>query len=156
MDLDKPALAALADAIRSSRDTAGITQTELGERAGIGQDKVSRYERGVNEPGVAVLLAIDRACGQPPGTVLRLAGLLERPETAEQVIQSDPGLSPEEARALLTFYRLATSSAAGPQVKRSRSELTEDLRADADKPISRPRRQQPAAPAKPKATKRVG
>lgn len=110
MDLEAASRTALASAIRTTRETAGLTQTQLAELAGLDQAKVSRYERGVNEPPLGSLLAIDEACSQPRGTTLRLAQLIDQPADAEAAIVSDPSLEPEHTQALLTFYRLATAA----------------------------------------------
>lgn len=154
MELEAASRDALAKAIRTARENAGLTQQQLADLAGLDQAKVSRYERALNVPPLGSLLAIDEACRQPRGTVLRLAELIDNPDSAEDAITSDPALHPDAAQALLTFYRLASTVTAGKPAKPSRAELVDDLRADADKPVSRPRRTRPAAGQK--APKRAG
>lgn len=49
--------------IRRWRQTAGLTQAELAARLGTTQSAVSRWERGRDEPRLATLADILRACG---------------------------------------------------------------------------------------------
>jgi transcriptional regulator with XRE-family HTH domain len=100
----------LGRAIRRAREEASLTQTELADKAGIDQAKVSRYENGINEPPLGAILRIDDACKQPRGYVLRLAALINEPDTGEQAIASDARLEPEHSRALISLYNLAVRS----------------------------------------------
>jgi transcriptional regulator with XRE-family HTH domain len=54
------------DLIYLARARAGMTQAELGERAGVAQNAVSRIERGQIDPGFATVVALVRACGFEP------------------------------------------------------------------------------------------
>jgi len=108
MELQPDEQTALAAAIRSTRTAAGLSQLRLGELAGLGQDKISRYETRRNEPGLAALFAIDRACGRPAGTVLRRAGLIDDlPPTTEELLKADRDLRADDAESLIRFYSLA-------------------------------------------------
>ena len=49
--------------VRQARRAAGLTQTELANRAGVAQSVVSAYEHGHREPGVASLNRLLRAAG---------------------------------------------------------------------------------------------
>lgn len=100
----------LGRAIRRARKEADLTQEQLADLADIDQAKVSRYENGVNEPPLGAILRIDDACKQPRGYVLRIAALINEPDTGEEAIASDARLEPEHSRALLTLYKLAVTS----------------------------------------------
>jgi transcriptional regulator with XRE-family HTH domain len=52
-----------AGLIRLARDKAGLTQSELANRAGISQQAVSAYETGRKEPTVATLQRLIGAAG---------------------------------------------------------------------------------------------
>lgn len=62
-------------ALRSRRKELGLTQEELGQRAGLAAKHVSRIENGTHEPKISTLLALvsalelDLALGEA-GTVL--------------------------------------------------------------------------------------
>ncbi len=49
--------------IREARLRAGLTQTELAQRAGRDRSVVARWEQGVVSPSVETLVALVRACG---------------------------------------------------------------------------------------------
>lgn len=49
--------------IREARTRAGLTQTELAERAGRDRSVIARWEQGVASPPVESLLACLHACG---------------------------------------------------------------------------------------------
>ncbi len=111
MELDAPSRDALAQALRSARRSAGISQKELARLTGdqIDQAKISKYETGVNEPPLGTLLAIDKALGNTRGAILRTAELIDTDVSTDDAIVSDPDIPAEVRDALLTFYRLATS-----------------------------------------------
>lgn len=52
-----------ADLLREARLRAGLTQAELGRRAGKPASVISRWERGVVEPSLGTLRSLIRACG---------------------------------------------------------------------------------------------
>ena len=49
--------------LRELREAAGLTQTALGERAGIVGSQINKLELGVNQPTLATSLALARALG---------------------------------------------------------------------------------------------
>ena len=53
----------LNQALRSRRKQLGLTQEELGQRAGLAAKHVSRIENGTHEPKVSTLLALVTALG---------------------------------------------------------------------------------------------
>jgi transcriptional regulator with XRE-family HTH domain len=52
-----------ADLIREARRRAGVSQEELGRRAGRAQSAIARWERGDVEPRFATVVELVRACG---------------------------------------------------------------------------------------------
>lgn len=66
----------LSQALRSRRRELGLTQDELGQRAGLAAKHVSRIENGTHEPRISTLFALVSALGLElvlgeDGTVLR-------------------------------------------------------------------------------------
>ncbi|GAB3458295.1 nucleotidyltransferase domain-containing protein [Kineococcus endophyticus] len=49
--------------LKEARARAGLTQTQLGQRAGVTQSVISAYESGQRQPSVPVLLHLLRASG---------------------------------------------------------------------------------------------
>ena len=55
----------LADRLRKAREHAGLEQSELADRMGVGRNTVSNYERAAHEPREIVLRAWATATGVP-------------------------------------------------------------------------------------------
>lgn len=53
----------LNQALRSRRKELGLTQGELGQRAGLAAKHISRIENGTHEPKVSTLFALVSALG---------------------------------------------------------------------------------------------
>ncbi len=53
----------LSQALRSRRRALGLTQEEVGQRAGVAAKHVSRIENGTHEPKVSTLFALFAALG---------------------------------------------------------------------------------------------
>ena len=51
------------DLIKEARRRAGLTQTELAERAGTTQSAIARWERGYVDPGFDTVRRLLRLCG---------------------------------------------------------------------------------------------
>jgi transcriptional regulator with XRE-family HTH domain len=49
--------------LRKARESAGLTQGELGERAGLSKSAISMYETGAREPGADTFLRLLNAVG---------------------------------------------------------------------------------------------
>jgi transcriptional regulator with XRE-family HTH domain len=58
-----PALIALGSAIRRSRKARGISQEELAHRSQVDRSYMSSVERGVQNPGVMLIVAVARGIG---------------------------------------------------------------------------------------------
>lgn len=72
-----------AQLIRDARSAAGLTMSELAERAGTSKPTLSRYENGLVDPGTETLNRLLRACGQelraqPVGLPSSLVEIAER------------------------------------------------------------------------------
>lgn len=108
-----------ASALRQARNSAGLTQRQLAERAGTSQATVSAYENGAKEPSVATFsrllaaagarLAIESAGSEvvalPSAAELRRSG-----RTLAQVIALAEALPAEHAPEL-RYPRLARRAA---------------------------------------------
>jgi transcriptional regulator with XRE-family HTH domain len=49
--------------LRALREAAGLTQTELGKKAGVSQNAISNLEAGKRQPQWAVVVKLARALG---------------------------------------------------------------------------------------------
>jgi transcriptional regulator with XRE-family HTH domain len=80
-----------ADFLREARRRAGLTQAELGRRAGKPQSVISRWERGDVEMSLETLRLLVRACG------LELTlGLANYDDSYDGYIREYLSLSPAE------------------------------------------------------------
>ena len=82
-----------ADRLKEERGRTGLTQADLAEIASISREMLGKYERGAAEPGVGVLMDLDRAGVD----VLYLVTGRRTPR--------DPGTLSEAEAALLARYR---------------------------------------------------
>lgn len=57
-------MADAADLLKTARRSAGMTQQELGRKAGVTQSVVSAYENGRREPALSTLVKLINATGQ--------------------------------------------------------------------------------------------
>lgn len=62
---DLAALSARADAptLRTLRLAAGLSQSDLGKKVGVGQDRISLYENGRSKPDADTLDSMRKALG---------------------------------------------------------------------------------------------
>jgi transcriptional regulator with XRE-family HTH domain len=58
------------DLVYLARSRAALTQAELGARAGMAQNGVSRIERGEVDPSFGTVVRLVRACGLEPEIAL--------------------------------------------------------------------------------------
>ncbi len=79
----------------------------MAELAKVSNPYLSQLERGLHEPSMRVVQAIASALNLSAETLLAQAGVIDDDATldTEAAIRSDPGLSEEQKRALLTVYR---------------------------------------------------
>ena len=79
------------DLVYLARTRAGLTQAELGERAGIAQNAVSRIERGEVDAGFSTVRRLVRACGFEPQI-----SLATRDSSYARDVRRRRGLTPRE------------------------------------------------------------
>lgn len=60
--------------LRIARRAIGLTQHELGARAGISGSQVYRLEAAEREPRLSTLVSLARALGKDPGDMVRGLG----------------------------------------------------------------------------------
>ena len=65
------ATSAFGDAVRDRRDRRGITQAELAARTDMTRSVITKIERGVCNVNIEQVVALARALGVTPGTLLR-------------------------------------------------------------------------------------
>lgn len=58
-----PDLKALGEAIEQLRTEAGLTHEDLADRAGIGFQRISEYERGIKNPTFTTLIRLTGGLG---------------------------------------------------------------------------------------------
>jgi len=83
--------------LKALRTARGLSQIELAEMAGVKQATISRIEKNVNNPSMAVAQAIADALGV---NVVELFGL---PELEQTFLERFRAASPERQAALLTL-----------------------------------------------------
>lgn len=88
--MTRPSETPYAKSLRSALADAKITQAAFAASIGISQARVSEWCRGVADPSVAQVVAIDRALGLRPGTLLERAGLTEAPPADEKQTEQAP------------------------------------------------------------------
>ncbi len=90
-----------ADRLKEERGRTGLTQADLAEIASISREMLGKYERGAAEPGVGVLMDLDRAGVD----VLYLVTGRRTPR--------DPGTLSEAEAALIARYRSGSPALRG-------------------------------------------
>jgi transcriptional regulator with XRE-family HTH domain len=103
----------LGEYIRLQRQMADLSLRGMAELTKVSNAYLSQIERGLHQPSLRVLQSIAEALGIPADELLRHAGLLRvspdepaaAPSRTEEVIGSDPDLTPEERDALVRIYR---------------------------------------------------
>ncbi len=68
--MNKDYLAILAHNVRTAREKAGLLQSELAERTGLNQQRVSLIEAGKRNITLKTLIALAAAFGIEPGDLL--------------------------------------------------------------------------------------
>jgi transcriptional regulator with XRE-family HTH domain len=59
--------------VRAAREAAGLSQAQLGERAGMVVPVISRLESGTHLPGLTTFLKVAEALGVEPAALIRPA-----------------------------------------------------------------------------------
>lgn len=90
----------MAERIKALRLSAGLTQEQLAEKAGIGPEHLSRLERGVTVPSLEAVVDLAVALGVEPVDVLgRLKGDATS-ELADRIAAAISRLNGEDAAFL--------------------------------------------------------
>lgn len=66
-----PTTSSFARRLRNARRTHGLSQAELGSRAGISGSQVYRLEAADREPRLSTVIALARALGKDPAELVR-------------------------------------------------------------------------------------
>jgi len=98
---------ALGIGIRAARKRAGArTQADLGDRVGVTQGTVSRWELG-ELPDLDQLVAIENALGLARGELLVAAGYAPATTPVAEAIRADTTLADDiDREAMLELYRV--------------------------------------------------
>lgn len=67
---NEPLVAAFADVLREARQTAGMTQEDLAERADVSVRFISFLETGKRQPSLSALAAVSAGLGVPMSTLI--------------------------------------------------------------------------------------
>ena len=100
--------------LKSARLAAGLTQRELGDRAGVSQSLVALIERGVREPGRNALRGLAEALGTTVSWLLgeniaaRNGDYVPPPELNRIITDAD-GPAPSGLQALASDYLLVAA-----------------------------------------------
>jgi transcriptional regulator with XRE-family HTH domain len=103
------------DAIRSVY-AGRYTQVELAARLGVAQNTVSRWSTGDIEPSLDDIARIEDLCDVPRGVILRRAGYVVEPRTADEMIAHDARLTPGQRDLVVAAYRAALRRSVTPGV----------------------------------------
>jgi transcriptional regulator with XRE-family HTH domain len=96
-----PVPGSFGDAIRAIRERKGLTQTELGERTGLGQNNISRIETGtVSRPQEDTVIKLSAALGVDPYEIWALTSYPELPWLIKDLRKSASRLGPNEQKIL--------------------------------------------------------
>jgi transcriptional regulator with XRE-family HTH domain len=100
-------LSSFGSVIRAQRQLANLSLRQMAELAKVSNPYLSQLERGLHEPSMRVVQAIASALNLSAETLLAQAGVIDDDAAldTEAAIRSDPWLSEEQKRALLSVYR---------------------------------------------------
>jgi transcriptional regulator with XRE-family HTH domain len=108
-DTVEDALRRVGQAIRDVRKNAGLSQAQLGDLLDVDQTTVSAYERGAVDLSIGTVMRIQWVCHASKGAVFRKGDLVD--DDVEAVLESVPGLVPEDRAMIVRFYRHMLASA---------------------------------------------
>ncbi len=114
-------LGAFGAFLRSQRQLSNLSLRQAARLAKISNPYLSQIERGLHRPSVAVIRSLADALDLSVETLLAHAAGLATEKTAdsstatEKAIRTDPRLSDEQKKALLSVYRtMAEADDPGP------------------------------------------
>jgi transcriptional regulator with XRE-family HTH domain len=99
-----PPLAAIAEALRTERERAGLSLTEVARRAGIAKSTLSQLESGAGNPSVETLWALGVALGVP------FSQLVEPQPPQVRVVRAGEGARIPSDQAIFTGTLLAAGT----------------------------------------------
>jgi transcriptional regulator with XRE-family HTH domain len=122
----------IGNRVRELRQVRGLTQRELGRRAGLSHGAVSHLELGIRMPAAATVEKIARALGVEPGELYR--GPVPLAEAPESGFPDVLGMSEDELEELRE--RARDDDAAFAALRDAQAAALENLRVarDADQP----------------------
>jgi len=96
--------------IRSQRRVADMSLRQLSNLAKVSNPYLSQIERGIYKPSAEVLKAIADALQIRSETLFARAGFIDEeahrgPSDVERAVRSDPRLSTEQKRSIISIYR---------------------------------------------------
>lgn len=97
----------LGTALRTVRQSVGVSQGALSDRIGKKQSYISEYETGRKPLPLRLVADIEQALGVSRGTILVAAGFVDHDVTVRDLLVSDPALDAEDRRLLLEMYERA-------------------------------------------------
>lgn len=103
-----PNPASLGDFIREQRQVARLSLRKLSDMAQISNPYLSQIERGLRKPSAEILQQLAKALRISAETLYVQAGILDERRSdggLEAAIQSDPGLTVSQKRALSQVYK---------------------------------------------------
>jgi transcriptional regulator with XRE-family HTH domain len=99
---------ALGARVRSERTARGMTQADLAAAIGLGQDAVSRLERGERLFTLVTLARVEHALALPFGFFGRAVGLVTRELSVRAALAADDALPLAARDALVALYDYLT------------------------------------------------
>lgn len=107
--------------LRQARERAGLTQQELGERAGLDVNvagpRINQYENGVHQPRQQTVLDLARALGVPA------AFLTTSDEVLSRLLLAWPALTAEQRRKYADRIEAEAAKSTRPAGKAVRNDL---------------------------------
>jgi transcriptional regulator with XRE-family HTH domain len=86
------------DVLKTMREKAGLSQSQLAERAGIPVQSIQNWEQGHRVPRSAVLLTLARAVGVPVEKLLSEIGDQAEAEPPAAAAEQPPPGAPKKGR----------------------------------------------------------
>ena len=113
-------VAQLGAYIREQRENAQYSLRQLAQAAGVSNPYLSQIERGIYKPSAEVLKAIADALQIRSETLFARAGFIDEaaergPSDVERAVRSDPRLSTEQKRSIISIYRSFVGEAEAPE-----------------------------------------
>ena len=112
--------------IKNQREVAGMSIRRLSDLAKVSNPYLSQIERGIYKPSAEVLKAIADALQIRSETLFARAGFIDEasergPSDVERAVRSDPRLSTEQKRSIISIYRSFVAAAEAPEKPAAKS-----------------------------------